>query len=142
MTLRDTSLAESITLQDRGVSSIGGKDAQVETTSSAGESPVRPVNRYGPLDSPPIRADEARAWLGPGNIAILDVQPVEQVMSDQPFRLRVQFVGGAPEDGLVRSSPSGRVLLSRSSAGSMPPTMSADTLTWSSPRSSRCRQDL
>jgi len=74
----------------------------VETTSAAGESPVRPVNRYGPLDSPPIAANDARRRLAPGQVAILDVQPVGgRVMSDRPFQLRVYFVSDAPYDGVV-----------------------------------------
>jgi len=73
----------------------------METTSSAGESPVRPINRYGPLDSSPVAAEEARRRLGPGQVAILDVQPVDRVMSDRPFRLRVHFVAETLDAGLI-----------------------------------------
>ncbi|TDD88728.1 hypothetical protein [Actinomadura rubrisoli] len=69
----------------------------METTASAGQSPDRPINRYGPLDSPPVEAEEARGRLAPGQVAILDVQPVERVMSDQPFQLRVRLAGGTGE---------------------------------------------
>ncbi len=73
----------------------------MQTTSSAGESPVRPINRYGQLDSSPVKAEEAQLLLGPGQLAILDVQPVERVMSDRPFRLRVRFAGSAREEGVI-----------------------------------------
>ncbi|WP_131742444.1 hypothetical protein [Actinomadura roseirufa] len=73
----------------------------METTSSAGQSPVRPVNRYGPLDTPPIDAEEARRGLGAGRVAILDVQPAERLMSDRPFRLRVAFVSDTPDEGVL-----------------------------------------
>lgn len=73
----------------------------METTSSAGESPARPVNRYGPLDSRPLTAHEARRGTGLGQVVILDVQPVERLMSDRPFRLRVRFAGGPPDEGVI-----------------------------------------
>jgi hypothetical protein len=73
----------------------------LETTSSAGESTPRPVTRYGPLDSTPIEAAEAERRLSPGEVVILDVQPVERVMSDHPFRLRVHLAAHTPGDGII-----------------------------------------
>jgi len=73
----------------------------METTSSAGESSVRPITRYGPLDSPPIEATNARRRLSPGQVVILDVQPVERVMSGRPFQLRVRLLGEAAGDGVI-----------------------------------------
>lgn len=79
----------------------GGDVRPMETTTSTGRSPVRPVSRYGPLDSPPAEPGETRRRLTSGQVAITDVQPVEPVMSDRPFRLRVAFVGGAPHAGVI-----------------------------------------
>ncbi|MFA1550226.1 hypothetical protein [Actinomadura chokoriensis] len=73
----------------------------METTSSTSRAPTRPVSRYGPLDSPPADPEEARRSLAPGQVAIVDVQPVERVMSDRPFQLRVAFVGDEPHEGVI-----------------------------------------
>jgi hypothetical protein len=64
----------------------------METSSNAGELPVRPVTRYGPLDSEPLDFGHAQRQLAAGRVVILDVQPTAVVMSDQPFQLRVKEV--------------------------------------------------
>jgi hypothetical protein len=73
----------------------------METSSNAGELPVRPVTRYGPLDSEPLDFGHAQRQLAAGRVVILDVQPTAVVMSDQPFQLRVKFAAQTPDDGVI-----------------------------------------